>query len=138
MWDQNILVENSPDKLRDTVLFLIGINCGLRAGDEHYDLRRDTIDRKSQFEFKHNDSAVRCLVYTEDIVTKMHDRGLNSMRKERKIIWVNPSQDVNKCPVRLVDKYISLCLPIGKSGNVSFTCEVLKRPTLLSGITIEL
>ena len=38
LWDKQILAEDSPDKLRDTVLFLIGINLGLRAGDEHYAL----------------------------------------------------------------------------------------------------
>ena len=40
LWEKNVLGEASPDQLRDTVLFLLGINLGLRAGDEHYDLRR--------------------------------------------------------------------------------------------------
>ena len=38
MWDKNILGEQNPDQLRQTVMFLIGINCGVRAGDEHHDL----------------------------------------------------------------------------------------------------
>ena len=40
MWDKGVLGEHEPEILRDTVLFLVGINCGLRAGDEHHDLRR--------------------------------------------------------------------------------------------------
>ena len=43
LWSKNILGEDTPDKLHNTVLFLLGINVGLRAGDEHYDLRRDTM-----------------------------------------------------------------------------------------------
>ena len=45
---QNVLGEETPDQLRNTVLFLIGINCGLRAGDEHYDLSRDSPNKPSQ------------------------------------------------------------------------------------------
>ena len=79
LWSKDILGEQNPDQLRSTVLFLIGINCGLRAGDEHQALRRDGIDTKSQFSFQHDSKGVRCLVYTEDTVTKMNDGGLNSM-----------------------------------------------------------
>ena len=42
LWSKGILGEHNPEILRNTVLFLIGIHCSLRAGDEHYDLRRDT------------------------------------------------------------------------------------------------
>ena len=38
LWESGLLGEDSPDKLRDTVLFLLGINLGLRAGDEHHQL----------------------------------------------------------------------------------------------------
>ena len=48
LWKQNVLGEETPDQLRNTVLFLIGINCGLRAGDEHYDLHRDSPNKASQ------------------------------------------------------------------------------------------
>ena len=40
MRNRNILGEDTPDKLRSTVLYLIGVNCALRAGDEHKALRR--------------------------------------------------------------------------------------------------
>ena len=36
-----MLGEDTPEKLCDTVLFLLGINLFLRAVDEHYNLRRD-------------------------------------------------------------------------------------------------
>ena len=109
LWNRNILGEDTPDKLRDTVLFLIGINFGLRACDEHYDLRHDTPTLSSQFSFQRNDKGQQCLVYKEDTVTKTNGGGLNSMQKQRKVVWIYPSENVNRCPVRLVDKYMSLC-----------------------------
>ena len=38
LWSSGFLGEDSPDKLRNTVLFLIGINVFLRAVEEHYQL----------------------------------------------------------------------------------------------------
>ena len=32
LWKEGVLGENSPDKLRNTVLFLLGVNLALRAG----------------------------------------------------------------------------------------------------------
>ena len=31
---------------------MIGIHCGLHAGDEHYNLRRDCLDKSSQLSFQ--------------------------------------------------------------------------------------
>ena len=39
LWEKGILGETTLSQLRDTVLFLIGIHMGLRAGDEHYNLQ---------------------------------------------------------------------------------------------------
>ena len=38
-----------PDKLRDIVLFLLGVNLALHAGDKHYYLRHSTDSKPSQF-----------------------------------------------------------------------------------------
>ena len=112
LWEKGILGEDTPHKLRNTCLFLIRINCLLRAGDEHYNLRRDMPGRPSQLSFKRNFVGVRCLVYEEDTVTKTNDGGLAHMRKERKVVWVHPSSNVDRDPVRLVDKYISVMSPV--------------------------
>ena len=48
LWTSGILGEDTPDKLRDTVLFLLGNHCTLRASDEHYYLRRPTDYETSQ------------------------------------------------------------------------------------------
>ena len=69
LWDKGVLGEDTPEKLRDTVLFLLGINLALRVGDEHYDLRRSTCDKRSQLSFERDPkSGKRCLVYREDTV----------------------------------------------------------------------
>ena len=127
LWEQGYLGEDSPEKLRNTVLFLLGINVLLRAVEEHYYLCRPSEFEPSQISFERNDKGVKCLVYREDMVTKSHDGGLNDMRRDRKIVWVYPSSDEWRCPVRLVEKYLSLCPPISKRSN--FYLQSLQRPS---------
>ena len=130
MWKEGLLGEDTPDKLRDTVLFLIGINLGLRAGDEHQSLRRHSPLKPSQFSFQKNDKGIRCIVYTEDTVTKTHDGGLNSMRKTKKVSWIYPSNEISRCPVRLIDKYMGLCPPVTeKNPRSNFYLRSLNRTT---------
>ena len=52
-----------PDKLRSTVLFILGVNCALRAGDEHYTLRCPGGCIPSQLSFEKNSIGTKCLVY---------------------------------------------------------------------------
>ena len=117
LWDEGILGEDSPDKLRNTVLFLLGINVFLRAVEEHYNLRRCMPTKESQITFERDSKGVKCLVYREDHITKTHDGGMNDLRKERKIVWVYPSSNISRCPVRLTEKYLSLCPPYYRKSN---------------------
>ena len=66
LWEKGVLGKHNPEILRKTVLFLVGIYCSLRAGDEHYDLRRDSKDKPSQFSFEHNKKGECCVIYRED------------------------------------------------------------------------
>ena len=75
------------------MLFLLGINLALRAGDEHYHLRRDSNDKKSQLVFERNQVGDRCLVYYEDTCTKTNNGGLKHMHKECKIVWIFPNKE---------------------------------------------
>ena len=128
LWSQGILGEDTPDKLRDTVLFMIGINIHLRAIEEHYYLHRDMPEQKGQISFVMNPKGKKCVLYQEDFVTKTHDSGLRDMRRDRKIVWVYPNEsDINKCPVRLIQKYLSLCPPYYKKPN--FYLQSLSKPT---------
>ena len=130
LWIDGVLGEQTPTQLRETVLFLLGINLGLRAVDEHYNLRRDSKDRGSQLSFERDSEGVRCLVYREDTVTKTNDGGLKNLKKERKVVWVYPSSNPVHCPVRFVDKYVSLLPPVNpKTGKCNFYCRGLDRVT---------
>ena len=49
------------------------------------------------------------------------------MHKDRKVVWVYPSSDKTRCPVRLIDKYISLLPPVRKSKKDNFYLRSLER-----------
>ena len=57
LWEGGYLGHDTPRKLTDTLLFLIGINFGLRAGKEHRALRRPGFN--SQFDLVYID-GVQC------------------------------------------------------------------------------
>ena len=69
------------------------MNLGLQACEEHYNLHRDVVGKLSQLSFQRNENGDRCLVYTEDNSTKTHDGGIKDMQKEKKLVWVFPSND---------------------------------------------
>ena len=126
LWESGVLEEENADKLRDTILFLLGINLALRAGDEHHQLRRECNGKKSQLVFQRNKVGDRCLVYYEDTCTKTYNGGLHHMKKDRKIVWIFPNKkDTNRCTVRLVDKYLSLCPT--KTSKCNFYLRSLEK-----------
>ena len=58
LWSSGALGEENPEQFRWTVLFLLGLNAGLRAGDEHYALHRDSPTLPSQLQFERNEKGV--------------------------------------------------------------------------------
>ena len=67
-------------------------------------------------------------MYRKDTVTKTNDGGLANLKKECKVVWVFPSENVTKCPVHIVDKYVSLLPPVGKSKKCHFYLWALEKP----------
>ena len=130
LWAQGILGEDTPQKLRNTVLFMLGLNVTLRAVDEHYSLRREMPTKPSQLQFERSSTGARCLVYREDYVTKTHDGGIKDRRNDRKVVWVYPNTDPRRCTVRLVEKYLSLCPLYYKKENFYLQCKVKTTPKL--------
>ena len=63
LWNEGLLGEDSLQKLRDTVLFLLGLHVMLRAVDEHYYLRHDVPGQASQLQFEEDHEGRKCLVY---------------------------------------------------------------------------
>ena len=126
LWNLGVLGEDTPEKLRNTVLFLIGMNATLRAVEEHYYLRREMPDKSSQLQFERDPDGVKCLVYREDAVSKTHDGGITDRKSDRKEVWIYPNDNVSRCTVRLVDKYLSLCPLYYKKDN--FYLQALQKP----------
>ena len=64
LWDCGFLGHDTPDKLRTTTYYVIGMGFFLRAVQEHYGLRRDVTGKKSQITFERNSrgSAVQFIV----------------------------------------------------------------------------
>ena len=50
------------------------------------------------------------------------------MKLDRKTVWVYPSSNVSRCPVRLVDKYLSLCPDYTLKPN--FYLQSLQKPKI--------
>ena len=126
LWERHVLGEDTPDKLRDTVLYILGVNLALRAGDEHYNLCHPGGCVLSQLSFEMNEFGQKCLVYHEDNVTKTNRGGLKDMKKERKVVWVKPNTVMNRCPAHLVEKYINLLPKTGVKPNLYL--QSLKKP----------
>ena len=61
------------------------------------------------------------------MVTKTNDGGLAHMQKECKVVWINPSTNTLRCPVRLIEKYMSLCPPVGKNNKANFYLRSLEK-----------
>ena len=130
LWEKSILGEDTPCKLRNTVLFLLGLNVTLRAIDEHYYLRRDMPNKQSQLQFKRAPNGTKCLVYREDFVIKTHDGGIKDRKHDRKVVWVYPNSNPVRCTVRLVEKYLSLCPNYHKKENFYLQSRVKTMPKL--------
>ena len=126
LWKQSLLGEDTPDKLRNMVLYLLGINLALRAGDEHYALRHPGGCTLSQLSFETNTLNQKCLVYREDTVTKTNRDGFRVMKKARKIVWIKPNSNFQRCPVCFVEKYLNLIPYGGVKGNLYV--QSLRKP----------
>ncbi|XP_048240336.1 uncharacterized protein KIAA1958-like [Haliotis rufescens] len=105
LWETGILGEDTPQKLLDTLVYLIGLNFALRAGDEHRYLRSGS---NSQLQLLMSSNGVKQLKYTEDI-SKTNRGGLKHRKVERKHVTISSNEEnPGRCLVRLYEKYMSL------------------------------
>ena len=51
------------------------------------------------------------------------------MGKDRKIVWVYPSANVDRCPVRIIDKYLSLLPQVREKRKANFYLRSLEKFT---------
>ena len=102
MWKDNILGDDTPVKLLDTLIFCFGLNLALRSGQEHRKLRPDMLMLKEP------PNSTSYIIYTES--------GSNNRQgglKERKVLNKSIEYFANeahpsRCGVQLFKKYMSL------------------------------
>lgn len=104
MWTEGILGEDNPQKLLDTIIYLIGLNFALRAGKEHRDLR---VGENTQCSMKIDIDGMKTLTYTQD-VSKCNPGGLAHRKIKQKTVSVFQNEDPERCLIRLYEKYMKL------------------------------
>ena len=103
LWSSGVSNPDTPQGLLNCVFFLNGKNFCLRGGMEHRELKLSQFTRKIVLaEWKH---LVR-YTYIE-YVSKNRSRGLKQIQQGNKTVHQYESENVERCHVLLLDKYVS-------------------------------
>lgn len=103
LWQNGFLGSDTPELLRNTILFVFGNCFALRAGQEHRNLRM----KNSQLSLHTDESGAEYLQYVED-VSKSNNGGLAHLRIKNKVVRAYENvEKPERCPVKLYKKYIS-------------------------------
>ena len=116
LWSLGLLGTHSPTVLLDTVVFLLGMSCRLRAGEEHRSVRSPPF--RSQFEFCYDEKCQLYFKYKEDLGLKTNKGGIKQRKVEPKDVFVYQLSSTDRCPARILNLYLSK-LPKKR------TCEAL-------------
>ncbi len=121
IWNKGLLGDDTPEKLLNTLVFLLGMHCTLHAGKEYRALCG--LGHNSQFQF-HYECGQWILVYTEDIGLKTNKGGLKECKTVA--LYLHPIENYTpmswyyKCPVgvnTLQDVVKKLCQKAGLEGH---------------------
>ena len=95
LWNDGLLGDDTPQKLLDTLVYLLGLNLALRSGKEHRNLK------PSMFQLCQSDSDPPYLLYSE-CGSKNHQGGLNETKVVNKSVKIFSNlNESNKCPIML-------------------------------------
>ena len=95
LWDSGLLGEDTPEKLFNTMLYLIGLHFALCACDEHKNLWCGTF---SQFKIKVDDQDRRYLEYTEHH-SKNYQGSLKNLHQKPKVVKAYENLENPQCCV---------------------------------------
>ncbi len=104
LWTMGILGKDKPLQLLRTVLYLLGINLALRAGQEHRVLHSIATGHRNQLSFAVHDGK-RVIIYKEDPGTKTNQGGIRHKKLLGKTVTIYPAMDRACCPVAALLKY---------------------------------
>ena len=113
MWQMGILGYETLKQLVETLLYLLGISCALRAGKEHRSLR--SIGFNSQFSYWMDANGNPMLQYREDIGLKTNKGGLCHSKVTLKIVPFYSSANRSRCVIELFFFYHSK-LPVNRNA----------------------
>ena len=103
LWAEGKLGEENGKQLVETLLFLLGINAGLRGSLEHKCLRH--LGFNPQFNVILDGDGFKGLQFREDAKTKNHQGGATVRPRIPKVVNIYPNFDnIDRCPVRLYKK----------------------------------
>ena len=134
LWSLGFLGTSNPTMLLNTVVFLIGKGCALRAGKEHHALRSPPFS--SQFNFSRDSDGEIFLRYKEDIGLKTNKGGIKHRKIDPKEVDIYAIENVNRCPLRIIMFYLSM-LPQDRKSQAFYLqprkkivnkCWFLDRP----------
>ncbi len=136
MWADGILGDSTPQKLLFTLMYLLGLQFALRAGEEHKSLK---IGKQLSLQLD-PETGGECLVYVEH-TAKNNQGGLSAMKVSGKRLKAYPNVDnPDRCLIRIFKKYVAACpdkspkcsqdfylRPLAKFNvdGVSFSCQPL-------------
>ncbi len=106
MWRSGVLGEDMPVKLRDTVMFLIGLSFALRGGEEQRRLCAPGFN--PQITVKVNESGKKYLEYVEDMSSKSNQGGLKHRSCKPKVVRAYGNTNFDHDLVWLYEKYCGL------------------------------
>lgn len=103
MWTKGVLGMETPKRLLDTLVYLIGLNFAFRAGLEHRNLRW----ANPQLTIVSSGDGGEALRYAED-VSKTNQGGLASRKIKQKVVFAFPNKDnPDRCLLRYFKAYIA-------------------------------
>ena len=122
LWEHGFLGSTNAELLRDTLVYVLGIQFALRAGQEHRNLRREN----SQLSLQVDEFGDEYLQYYEDI-SKTNNGGLAHLSVKRKVVRAYKNlKNPERCPVELYKKYL-LHVPTS-TGDNAFYLRPLPKP----------
>lgn len=101
MWQKGILGMETPRRLLDTLVYLIGLNFAFRAGMEHRRLRWEN----AQLSLIKTEFGKEALRYRED-VSKTNQGGLSSRKIKQKVVFAFPNENPERCVIQYYKLYI--------------------------------
>ncbi len=105
MWQNSILGDDTPEKLVNMLLYLIGVHFALHVCDKHKNLK---VGAYSQLKIKIDPHTNYCyLEYVENRL-KNNQGGIKSLHHKTKVAKAFENVDnPQRCIVRIFEKYIS-------------------------------